>query len=159
EHAAGDGRPAPHVGEIGSDHPGRHALDHVTPDARRPRVNGLALLRATRLRRLGRSAFLLRHPRLEAGPRLHDHAQAHVGVRGAAELGTLAGVVAHRVGAERDAVDVAGDRVALAAQRGGPEGVNYVGRGYRNMYGVFNREVTDDGREPAALVSLRHSAQ
>src|SRR2546430_12078725 len=74
--------------------------------------------------------------------------------RGAAELGTLAGVVAHRVGAECDTVDVAGDRVALAAQRGGPEGVNHVGRGDRHLYGLPHRseEHTSEFQSQSNLV-------
>src|SRR5437899_1255892 len=66
-------------------------------------------------------------PRLPGLGSVDDHAQAHVGVRDAAELGALAEVFAGRLRREREPVESPGDHVALAAELRHPEAMDHVG--------------------------------
>src|SRR5438034_5000626 len=66
-------------------------------------------------------------PRAEPRIRVDDHAQPHVGMRGAAKFSALARVIASRIGAEGDVIRAAGDRIALATERRDPERMDHVG--------------------------------
>ncbi len=115
---------APEVRQVGADDARRDAADRVAADARALREDR----RALRRRGVGRGRRLLEpDPRLPGLGVVDDHAQAHVGVRDAAELGALAEVLAGRLRREREPVESPGDHVALAAELRHPEAMDHVG--------------------------------
>ena len=90
----------------------------------------------------GQSRLLLSGRPGGEGLRCGDDGEvAHVGVRRAAELGTLAVVLPRHVGGQRDARHGPGDGVALASELRDPEAVDDVGAGDLEAHRAAGREM------------------